>query len=233
MELNIGNRQLFADIETERTKKMASLCSDSSFAEKDLLAVLDTYKRREPEIEKALAYAKTLDFSKNHLRSSYLSHPIRLATFLVMIDPQIGTDYIVIALLHNVPETTSITAETLTELFGPTVGSGIKALVVDRKAVFAEIRNEYYRNIFAKGTSLVLVKLIDKIDNLFVLGLNADDAVRKEYIMEIREELLPFAREYDQQLGSYLERLLEDTAARGYSKELKDQLNQYQESIKP
>jgi (p)ppGpp synthase/HD superfamily hydrolase len=232
MDLIIDNRKIFEDFEMERSKKMTSLCSDSSYSEADFVTILNAFNRKEPEINKALNYAKTLDFSKNHLKSSYLSHPLRLASFLVQIYPDINSDYIVIALLHNVPETTEITSGEITKIFGDTVGSGIETLVVNRKAKFSTIQESYYNELFAKGTSLILVKLIDKIDNLFVLCLNPDDVVRKEYIEEIKEKLLPFAYKYNANLGQYLDSLLAATTTLGYSKILREQLTAYQQSNK-
>lgn len=232
MELIIGNRKIFGDFETERAKKMTSLCSDSSITEKDFIQTLNAYNRNDPAIHKALEYAKTLDFSKNHLKSSYLSHPLRLATFLVQTAPTVSTDHIIIALLHNVPETTEITSGELKKVFGETVGAGIETLVVDRKAVFPEIQENYYKAIFEKGASLVLVKLLDKLDNLFVLCLNPDDVVRRDYITEIRKELLPFAFDYNNNLGTYLDALLTAASELGYSEKLRKQLTDYQQSNK-
>ncbi|CAN5487436.1 hypothetical protein BH10BAC1_BH10BAC1_13560 [soil metagenome] len=232
MNLILNNIKILEDFETERSKKMTSLCSDSSHSEEIFFSVLASYNRTEPEIKKALDYAKTLDFSKNHLKSSYLSHPLRLATILVQVCPNIHSDYIVIALLHNVPETTEITSKELNKLFGDKVGSGIEALVVDRKVNFSTVQESYYKAIFDAGESLTLVKLIDKVDNLFVLALNADNEVRADYITEIRVKLIPFALQYNQQLGIYLDYLLTANTELGFSQELKNQLTAYQETKK-
>jgi GTP pyrophosphokinase len=231
MELIIDNRTIFENSEAERAEKMNSLCSDSVYAEKQFIATLNLYNRKESDIAKALEYAKGLDFSKNHLKSSYLSHPLRLATYLVKMDPTIPSDYIVIALLHNVPETTTITTEELKNIFGANVALGIQLLVVDRTVPFASIQDSYYQNIFSQGTSLVLVKLLDKIDNLFVLGLNPDDEVRKNYITEVREKLLPFAIKFNSQLAKYLDDLLEVTSDLGYTDKLKKRLLEYQQTL--
>ncbi len=232
MELVINDCRIFESFEDERAEKMTSLCSDSSYSEKQFLETLNLFDRKEPVIAKALEYAKNLDFSNNHLKSSYLSHPLRLASFLIEIQPTIKADYIVIALLHNVPETTNITAEEIRTVFGDTVADGIRALVVDRKVPFSSIEEPYYKGIFKKGEALVLVKLLDKIDNLFVLGLNPENEVRTNYIIEIREKLLPFAFDYNPQLGAYLDELLTETLNLGFSEKLKKRLVEYQQSLK-
>ena len=185
MELIINDTIVFKNFEAERAEKMTSLCSDSIHTEKQFLDLLKFFGRKEQTIFAALDYAKSLDFSKNHLKSSYLSHPLRIASFLIRLKPDIHSDYIAIALLHNVPETTEISIEELKNIFNDVISTGIDTLVVDRNVPFPSIQKSYYESIFSKGTSLVLVKLIDKIDNLFVLGLNPDDEVRKNYIDEI------------------------------------------------
>jgi len=231
MEFVINDRIVFEDFEMERAEKMKSLCSDSAYAEKQLIDVLKLFDRKEPVINKALDYAKSLDFSNSHLKSGYLSHPLRLAASLVKIDPAIDPDYIVVALLHNVPETTNITIDKLKGLFGENVANAIETLVVDRKAGFSSIQKSYYQKIFDVGSKLVLIKLLDKMDNLFVLGLNPDDEVRKNYIMEVREELLPFAYDYNPSLGKYLDELLKTTMDLGYTEKLKKRLLAYQQSV--
>src|SRR5690606_2606385 len=103
-----NNKTIFDSFEEEREEKMKSLCSDSIYSENIFLKNLNIYNRVEAEITGALNYAKGLNFSKNPLKSSYLSHPLRLASFLLQFEPTIPTNYIIIALLHNVPETTDI-----------------------------------------------------------------------------------------------------------------------------
>ena len=39
-----------------------------------------------------------------------------------------------------------------------------------------------------------IVKIFDKVDNLFTLSLNSDDNVRKKYLKEIEEYILPMAK---------------------------------------
>jgi (p)ppGpp synthase/HD superfamily hydrolase len=230
MELIINKHKIFENSEVERAEKMTSLCSDYTYAEKQFVNTLNLFNRTESDIVKAVEYAKGLDFN-NHLKSSYLSHPLRLASYLIKIDPTIGSDYVVIALLHNVPETTNISIEEIKSIFGAKVALGIQLLVVDRTVPFSSIQDSYYKNIFSQGSSLILVKLLDKIDNLFVLGLNPDDEVRKNYILEVREKLLPFALEFNLQLGKYLDDLLITTSSLGFTEKLKKRLLEYQQSL--
>jgi len=232
MELVVDKRRIFGDIAEEREEKMKSLCSVSAETERKLREALLRYKRTEKELFAALDYAKSLDFSKSSLKSTYLSHPMRVAMFLLELRPSASTAELITALLHNVPETTAVTTSELGRLFGEEVARGIGALLVDRKAVFASICESYYKKIEALGEAAMLTKLLDKMDNLFVLCLNPDEAVRRDYIAEVRERLLPFAARYNAGLGEYLRALLDDAAKTGFSGSLKDRLNIYQEKQK-
>lgn len=230
MELSVGSHKVFGSIADERGMKMASLCGPASETEGLFLEDLKKFGRAESEVTRALDYAKTLDFSKSALRSSYLSHPIRVADFLLRVDPSVDSTALVTAILHNVPETTSVPLADLERSFGKPVSSGVGTLLVDRKVSFSAIQKAYYARLKAAGKEIMLIKLLDKIDNLFVLCLNPDEAVRRDYIAEVREELLPFARGATRGLGDYLEELLEDASRMGFSQGLKDRLSAYQET---
>lgn len=232
MQLVIDQRPVFGPIEEERREKMKSLCSPSQLTEKRFLEGLALHRRRENVLGTALDYAKSLDFSKSALRSSYLSHPLRVALFLLGLDPAVDVSYLVVALLHNVPETSQAGLADIERHFGAGVAQDVRTLLVDRTVPFAGIREDYYEKIFDAGAELTSIKLLDKMDNLFVLCLNPNEAVRHDYIAEVREMLLPFARHFHGGLGDYLTELLCDAERTGFSRELKDELSEYQKKQK-
>jgi (p)ppGpp synthase/HD superfamily hydrolase len=234
MKLQIGGRKVFGTVEEERAGKMASLTSDAVVSERLFLDALGAARLPGP-IETALEFAKSLDFSKSSLRSSYLSHPLRVATFLLKIAPRSSADHVITALLHNVPETTDVKHDELERRFGKTAADGIRALCVDRAAQAAgkdAYLDGYYRRIHAAGDTVALIKLLDKMDNLFVLCLNPDDAVRADYMVEIRARLLPFAVRLDAGLGAYLSELVDDAEHAGFSADLKSRLEAHLRSQK-
>ena len=61
-----------------------------------------------------------------------------------------------------------------------------------------------------------IVKALDKLDNLFVLGLNPDEAIRANYIGEIREYVIPMAERYLPTIKNYFVELADDCEALGY-----------------
>ena len=52
------------------------------------------------------------------------------------------------------------------------------------------------------------VKVLDKLDNLFMLGLNPNDEVRDRYLEEIKEYIVPLAKKMDDDLAVYIEKLI-------------------------
>jgi hypothetical protein len=60
-----------------------------------------------------------------------------------------------------------------------------------------------------------VVKIIDKLDNLFILGLNPDEEVRKRYLNEISNYILPLVKQFLPQLANYFENLVLFNQANG------------------
>jgi (p)ppGpp synthase/HD superfamily hydrolase len=231
MELRAGGVLVFGPIEDERAEKMLSLTSEAAYSERRFLEALAPSRPKE-RISEALVFAKSLNFSNSSLKSSYLSHPFRVAMFLAKIQPDASDAALTAALLHNVLETTTLKIDAVTGPFGAEVGGIIETLTVDRSRPFLEIENEYYRRIEAAGPVVQLIKLLDKMDNLFVLCLNANAPIRAGYTAEIRARLLPFASAFLPGLGQYLSSLLDDADRLGFSPDLKQKLNQYQQAQK-
>jgi (p)ppGpp synthase/HD superfamily hydrolase len=223
----IEGRTVFGTVDEERDEKVRSLCSPFASSQCRFIETLAGFERRPDELTAVLAYSQSLDFSRSPLGSSYLSHPLRLATYLIRIRPSIDADLLRIALLHNVPEIGGADCSEIRSQFGPVVATGIETLLVDRSVPFESIKSDYYAHIFAAGAELTLVKLLDKMDNLFTLCLNPDSAVRTRYLAEIHEMLVPFAVDLHADLGRYLRDLLDDAARAGFSPTLADQVSRY------
>jgi len=225
MELRAGGVLVFGPIEDERAEKMRSLTTDFSYAERRFLEALPPARPNDRLLE-ALKFAKSLNFSKSSLKSSYLSHPFRVATFLIKLSPKAADEALIAALLHNVLETTTLTIDAVP--FGAEVGKIITTLTVDRTRPFGEIESAYYARLAETGADALLIKLLDKMDNLFTLCLNSNNAIRAGYTAEIRARLMPFAAAFNPGLGAYLAALLDDADAVGFRADLKQTLETYQ-----
>lgn len=227
MELRSGGVLVFGPIGDERAEKMRSLTSAAAYSERRFLEALPLARPKERLLE-ALSFAKALDFSKSSLKDSYLSHPFRVATFLAKLQPDASDEALIAALLHNVLETTTLKIDAVAGPFGAEVGTIIETLTVDRSRPFGEIEGEYYRRIEAAGPTVKLIKLLDKMDNLFVLCLNSNNAIRAGYTAEIRARLMSFASSFLPGLGAYLSALLDDADSVGFRADLKQRLDDHQ-----
>ena len=63
------------------------------------------------------------------------------------------------------------------------------------------------------------VKVLDKFDNLFLLGLNPSAAIRAAYLADIEHYVVPMAQEVLPDLVLYIGSLIDDCRDIGYLQE--------------
>ncbi|MCC8483898.1 MAG: HD domain-containing protein [Rickettsia endosymbiont of Labidopullus appendiculatus] len=137
------------------------------------------------EITKAIYYAKK--YHGSQMRQSgepYYSHPIEVAYMVAQYTTQeipilFKTEMIVISLLHDTIEDTTLTESMITRIFGSQVASQVEALT----------RIKPYGKISAKETldllyqqrkfDVILIKLFDRIHNLQTLGAKSPEKAMK------------------------------------------------------
>ena len=118
----------------------------------------------------------------------------------------------VLALLHNCLETTKVNSSFIKNLFGNQIFQEIKILTVNRKKQWnKKYKQVYYNKInnFSKNTKII--KILDKLDNLFVLNNNPDYEVKKKYLNEIKKYILPMIRKNTPFLNNYFNNLIKNT----------------------
>jgi (p)ppGpp synthase/HD superfamily hydrolase len=147
----------------------------------------------------------------------YFSHPLRVSALTTLISGTQDASIGVIALLHNVLEVSDVSVDILSEIFGAEVSNQIEALTVDRDVQWDRTYKEgYYSKLMACPFSARVVKIVDKLDNLFVLGLNSDASVRKKYLAEIEDFVLPMAETTLPRLITYMRDLVQDCHLTGF-----------------
>ena len=57
---------------------------------------------------------------------------------------------------------------------------------------------------------------MDKLDNLFIIGLNPNKKIRIKYIDEIKEYILPMVKKNIPQIYNYYKLLIKDSYQKGY-----------------
>jgi hypothetical protein len=61
-----------------------------------------------------------------------------------------------------------------------------------------------------------VVKILDKLDNLFIIGLNPNEKIRIKYIDEIKEFILPMVKKDIPDIYLYFKKLVQDSYNKGY-----------------
>lgn len=142
--------------------------------------------------KEALEFATSINYTHPGLSSkSYLKHPIRVTKLIANISNKPSIECLIIALLHNVFETSEISADLVSEKFGLIVTESIKRLTVDRSKSNNEYKQNYYKSIIETGRDACIVKSYDKFDNLFMLSTNPNKNTREAYLEEIETFVMP------------------------------------------
>ena len=98
--------------------------------------------------------------------STYLNHPLRVALLAITEAPTPTFDLIATSLLHNIKE---LSEETFRNLFflPSSVVDAINLLTVDRSNSTLEYKDYYYLSLSSESF-VAQVKILDKLDNLFL-----------------------------------------------------------------
>jgi (p)ppGpp synthase/HD superfamily hydrolase len=181
-----------------------------------ITAVADTADKE--KLLSAFRFAKQIPYRHEGLSSDiYFTHPMRTAAMALLCEEQCTVDFGIVGLLHNVLEVSDISREVLSANFGENVATQIVTLTVNRDLQWDEqYKRSYYDEINSQPVSCRVVKVFDKLDNLFVLGLNSDEQTREKYLSEIKLHVLPIAEKDLPTVYAYMCRLVEDTERIGF-----------------
>lgn len=181
--------------------------------------ILDLNLMCADEAERKLAlaafdYGALLDYTeRGSVAGGYFMHPVRVARLLAGFRDTIDGSAVVCALLHNVLETAHPDIDTLERVAGSGVLAKIRALTIDRQHQPDPVYlAAYYDGIRSAGAGDV--KVVDKIDNLFLLHVEPNAAIRRRYIEEIRVFVVPLCRSCLPGATGYLENLVDYVVAR-------------------
>lgn len=154
----------------------------------------------------AAAYLEKLVARSGTPVEAGLTHPLRVADLLLALDEEASAEAVVVALLHNALERGTAARDELIDRFGPTAVGVLEDLAPDRSTPPDRL-GPYYERISRSRVGGV-VKLVDKLDNLFILDVNPDAAARSRYLDEIERWVLPLADRDLPALRPYLEGLV-------------------------
>lgn len=214
-------------IETEASDKVASMIQVSEKPERDLLdrcaARLD--KPGIKEVEKSLAFARSLTSTDPHHPSmrAYLNHPMRVAKMSLQLLTKPSAATVSLALLHNVFEVSGITEDDLINAgYSEYLARGIRVLTIDRKLQYdASYLATFYSSIENYGEELVLIKCVDRIDNLLAFQLFERTERIKLYLGLSDRFVTPMASRLSRELGQYHADLIRHMTVIGCDETLK------------
>jgi guanosine-3',5'-bis(diphosphate) 3'-pyrophosphohydrolase len=208
------------DIGLERRRRLLGLLEPDPHAlvlwDRAMAALPDDAERS--RLAQAFRFAKEIKYRHVGLTSDiYFSHPLRVAALAILISGAQDAGTGVLAVLHNVLEVSDVSAGTLSETFGSGILNQIETLTVDREVQWDKTyKAVYYGKLMEGPPSARLVKIVDKLDNLFVLGVNPDATVREKYLAEIEDFVLPMTEASLPGLTAYMRDLVRDCRATGF-----------------
>ena len=159
----------------------------------------------------------TLSIDYNHIglsSSAYLNHPLRVALLAITEAPTPTFELIATSLLHNIKELSEESFRNLS-LLPSSVIDAINLLTVDRSNSTLEYKDHYYLSLSSKSF-VAQVKILDKLDNLFLLCLNPSHVIREDYLNEIETYLYPLVANFLPHLSDYFVELVADARQCGH-----------------
>ncbi len=169
-------------------------------------------------LNEAFEFAKKIEYRHMGMSSEiYFMHPMRTAAFALLCEERQNIDFGIVGLMHNVFELSDTAPEILASVFNESIINQILALTVDRNYQWdLAYKRDYYDAINSNPLSCRVVKIFDKLDNLFVLGLNPDAITRDKYLAEIRSHILPMAERDLPSVFPYLSQLADECESTGF-----------------
>jgi (p)ppGpp synthase/HD superfamily hydrolase len=169
-------------------------------------------------LAQALSFAKAIKYRHVGLSGDiYFSHPMRVAGLAMLLSTEKKLEIGIVSVLHNVLEVSDVSINELSKKFGRRISNQINTLTVDRKVQWDKAyKVSYYNQLINGPLSARIVKILDKLDNLFVLGLNPDASVRNKYLAEIEEFVLPMTVMSLPSITNYMQALVNDCVLTGF-----------------
>lgn len=209
------------NLKTFKKERIRRINATNKFDKKALkewkkLITKEINKKDIKEIKFAFNFARKLKY--NHGNSNlYFSHPLRVANMAVIHKKNIDINLTILALNHNILEVTNLSKKILSNLFGKEFYKKVSVLTVNRKLQWNKsYKKKYYKNINNYSYDVRVVKILDKLDNLFIIGLNPNEKIRIKYIDEIKEFVLPMVKKDIPDIYLYFKKLVQDSYNKGY-----------------
>lgn len=206
----------------ERDKKRHSLVRRSDELEEELIGECAPLLRH--KIADTLRFAKSLESNSPSHPSllGYFSHPVRVGLMANRLLAPADLTLLQIALLHNCFEVCDCSIEFLEQNGIPTqIGRAIERLTLARALEHdPTYLLTYYDGIIQFGEALMLIKCLDKLDNLWSLEVCEDATIRNNYTAHCTSYVLPMAEALSPEFGEYFKEAISLAVASDFNPKL-------------
>ena len=180
---------------TEQSLRLVDQSSGPRRARESLIDLATTLmtSRKVNRLKEIIEWSSFHTTGHAHLATSaYLSHPLRVAKLILAECPQPSLDAAVLATVHNLPEVSQLSIQEIENEVGFMIANCVRLLAFDRHQSKPEYRLNYYSMLRRSTDPLIRqIKVLDKLDNLFLLHLNPDPVQRAYYLTEIEQFVIP------------------------------------------
>lgn len=171
------------------------------------------------EIKETIEFGKSFSYGTRKVDEYYFSHALRIARFvyynirfkhLQNSLPEVNgisgfCSAIRAALIHNSFEKNLMSREEFAGKFGQYYCDAVEYITVDREAMKTrEGVLAHYRKLATAPDWVLGMRALDKADNLLILHVNPDEQVKKDYLLEIENDLIPLLRRTQPELADIL-----------------------------
>lgn len=163
------------------------------------------------DLTKTYEYAISIPYDHVGMSSEvYFAHVLRVAAFAGLLTGSKDVMAVKIGLLHNALEVGHMTERGLSEHSSQEIASAVALLTVDRSKQWDwQYKREYYEKLSQAPVSVRAVKVMDKIDNIFLLHTNPDMETKSKYRQELQSHVLPLALNVDGNIYQYMQQLMD------------------------
>lgn len=204
--------ELFTDFNYEKMHRNADYNSSFSHAQNLWQSLLKSLTKAErAEAINVRQLAENLKYKHAGLGSKeYFLHPLRVGSIAGIANPEKNILNVQIGMLHNIYEVTDLQKSDVLKIASSEVEKIIAGLTIDRKLQFdSGYLIEYYGIISSFPSKLGIIKVIDKIDNLFTLNTTATSEIKDRYLQEIADYVVPLCDLVSPQLSKLIRNIAE------------------------
>ena len=178
----------------------------------------NTDSNHSPLILSADRFLHTTFFAHNSLtREQYFSRCYRISTLALRSCDGNREVAGTLGLLNDFLQFSIISREEIEERIGSEISDALHKLQVQkdlqRDMTYLQ---EYYKKMESETFNLTRVKVLEKLDELFLLGLKPDDKVEEGYLEEMEKFIIPLAWKLKPKLAEYFEELIKYKESLGH-----------------